>query len=556
MRHSKRMLKEIRRALLAGLALSVGLHVLLLILPLSVVEIFRLGVPQGSLGAIGLLSGLALAAVVAAAVISEARHVVLVRAGLWLDHELGHVLLEHGLRRGLPASEIARHGAELASVRTMMTGGAAASLLDAASIPLIVGAVALASPLLGLTAAVTAALLALMARRRARYWSRLAAAADEAREANRREWALRAEIGQAAAALGLAEGLASHWEVRNRAFVAKAYGAAKRAGVTAAAALAAGAAGLIAFSAVGAWLSIEGRVDAPLLAASILLMAALLVLMGRLISASGELSQGLAALMSLDALAGEAGLSRPKAPLSGSPAAMVLENVTYAYPGNAVPALSGVSLMLRRGECVGVMGAAGSGKTALAQILAGLAVPASGTALIDGLAISDWQKNARSPRVGYVADDPLLLDGSVIENILRFKSESPDLAIEAAQRAGVHDILAALPQGFHTRIGPMGRALSMRERRAIAFARAMASEPAFLVVDTPEHGLDGFEARRLEQVLLEIMSTGIGIVLLTNDGGLIGLAHRRMVLDRGRMSALDIPRPHAFAPSFARASGY
>lgn len=555
MRHSKRMLKEIRRALLAGLALSVGLHLLLLVLPLSVVEIFRLAVPQGSLGAMALLSGIAVAAALAAAVMLEARHVVLVRAGLWLDHELGHVLLEHGIRRGYPSAEISRHGAELQSVRTMMTGGAAATLLDAASIPLIVAVSALASPLLGLAAGVTAGLLALVARRRARYWARLAAAAHEAEVANRREWALRAEIGPAAAALGLAEGLAAHWEVRNRAFVAKAYGAAKKAGVTNAAALLIGAAGLITFSTAGAWLSIEGRVDATLLAASTLLMVALLVLMGRLISASGELSQGLRALKSLEVQADQTGLSRAKAPLKGEPQALVLDNVTYAYPGNVAAALSGVSLSLRRGECLGVIGAAGSGKTALAEVLAGAALPASGAALIDGLAIADWQKTALAPRVGYVADNPLLLDGTVIENILRFKPASRDAAIDAAHRAGVHDILAALPRGYDTRVGAMGRSLSLRERRAIAFARALACEPAFIVIDTPEHGLDGFEARRLEQVLIELMSRGAGVVLLSNDGSLLALAHRRVLLERGHLSALDMPRPIPMATPVARASG-
>lgn len=556
MRHSKRMLKQIRRALLAGLALSIALHLLVMVLPLAAVEVFRLAVPQGSSGALAVLTGIAAAAAAAAAAMASARHVVLVRAGLWLDHELGHVLLENGMRRGLSASDIAGHGIALGHVRGLMTAGAAAALLDATCVPLIVVAATLAAPLLGLVAGATAGLLIAIAAVQSRHSARLSAAAEEARDANRRDWAHRADMGHAWAALGLTDGVAAQWELRNRAFVGKTYDAAKRSGLTSAIALAAGSFGLVAFLSAGAWLLMHGKIDAAVLAASALLMSALVLLLGRLVARAGEIAAGLMGLRQLEHLAAKAATSRPANTLPGTPQEIVLDNAVFAYPGSAAAAVRGVSLVLRRGECLAITGAAGSGKTALARLMAGAAIPTSGAATLDGIAIADVQRGAPSPSIGFIAEDPALLEGTVLDNIARFRRMSRDVAMDAAQRAGVHDILAALPKGYDTPAGHMGGALSQRERRAVAFARALAAEPAFVVIDTPEQGLDAYETRRLEQVLIGLMTTGTGIALMTNDAALLALASRVAALDRGSLRSLAHARAAPPSAAYQMAVGY
>ncbi len=103
----------------------------------------------------------------------------------------------------------------------------------------------------------------------------------------------------------------------------------------------------------------------------------------------------------------------------------------------------------------------------------------------------------------------------------------------AAMRAGVHDILQTLQQGYDTEVGPQGCFLALRERRAVAFARALAGTPRFLVLDEPEAGLDGSGMKRLMQVLATLKAEGLSLVIATQDPRLLALTDKVVVLNQG-----------------------
>lgn len=542
MRHSQRMLKQIRRTLIECLVLSIGLHLLLLAVPLLAVEMFRLAVPQASIEALGLLAALAIAAIVAAAIVAATRHIMLARAGLWLDHELGHILLENGLKNGLPAADLAHHGALLAHLRTMLTGGATSAVLDAMSVPLIVAAIGLASPGLGLVAGTTALLLAAMIYGQSKPAARLLVAADEARDTLRRDWTIRASRSADCRTAGLATSAAAEWERMNRGFVAKAYGAATRLGRMSALTLAAGALGWLATCAIGAWSMIEGAADPSHVAAATFLTAALVLLMGRLANRAGDIAIGLDSFAKLEKLAAAAANRRTSKVFAGHASELAVTGAAFTYPGQPQPALRNIELVLLRGMCLAVTGAAGSGKSAIANLMAGAAAPTQGSATLDGIAITELIHAPGAPPIAFVADDPVLLDGTIADNIARFSPMSDAEVAAAAARAGVHDIIASLPQGYATPVGAMGRHVSSRLRRAVAFARAVATDPAFLVIDTPEQGLDAFETQRLQQVLVVLIASGTGVALATNDPSLLALADRVAVLNRGEIAAIDAAR--------------
>ena len=148
------------------------------------------------------------------------------------------------------------------------------------------------------------------------------------------------------------------------------------------------------------------------------------------------------------------------------------------------------------------------------------------------------------PPVGYYSDEPLLLEGTVHDNIARFRELSLMSVARAAMRAGVHDTLQALQLGYDTPVGPQGGYLALRERRAVALARAVAGAPRIVILDEPEAGLDGASMKRLLAMLAALKADGIGLVIATQDPRLLSLADKIAVLGNGALqvhgSAKDV----------------
>lgn len=221
-------------------------------------------------------------------------------------------------------------------------------------------------------------------------------------------------------------------------------------------------------------------------------------------------------------------------PLSGR---IELRDVTVYHPGRKVPSLRGVSLTIEPGRCVGLVGANGSGKSTLAALLAGAIHPSHGSADLDGVPIVKWQRTGAATPIGYLPDEPILIEGSVHENIARFTEASLMAAAHAAMRAGVLDMLQALPSGFDTPVGPQGSGLALRERRAVALARALFGDPRIVVLDEPELGLDGAGLRRLQKTIEDLKSAGTTLILATQDPRLLQMCEDVAVLNQGVLQA-------------------
>lgn len=184
------------------------------------------------------------------------------------------------------------------------------------------------------------------------------------------------------------------------------------------------------------------------------------------------------------------------------------------------PIIKNLSLGIQAGEMVGITGPSGSGKTTLARLILGVHRATAGTIRIDGAELSPENQAQLSAFFGYLPQDVELFDGTVAENISRFRGESGEQVVQAAILAGAHELILALPQGYETKVGPGGIAISGGQKQRIGLARALFGNPKLIVLDEPSSNLDHMGRRSVINALNVIKQRGITCLVIAHQPSL------------------------------------
>jgi PrtD family type I secretion system ABC transporter len=219
---------------------------------------------------------------------------------------------------------------------------------------------------------------------------------------------------------------------------------------------------------------------------------------------------------------------------------LVAEKVFFFYPssGGAKYALQDVSFMVEPGEILAIIGASASGKSTMSKLLTGIWKPNYGTVRVDGLEVYKWNREAFGSKVGYLPQDVELFSGTVSENIARMSTEfDPKDVISAAKAAGVHDLIARLPDGYATDIGIGGSKLSSGQRQRVALARAFYGNPKLLVLDEPNANLDTAGEEALSRALLLAKESNISSIFISHRSSILSIADKILVLNGGIVTA-------------------
>lgn len=213
------------------------------------------------------------------------------------------------------------------------------------------------------------------------------------------------------------------------------------------------------------------------------------------------------------------------------------QNVTFNYPGQEKPALSGVSFSLKQGEKIALVGPIGSGKTTIAKLLLGLYKTTEGTILIDGIDIRQIDPAELRRNIGTVPQDVMLFFGNLRENLVFGNNPANDAEIlRAARISGVDSFANVHPKGFDMQVGERGSSLSSGQRQAVAVARAVLKNAPILILDEPTSSMDYASEDRIKQNLASF-SLGKTMFLVTHRASLLELVDRLIVLDSGKIIA-------------------
>ncbi|MBP7579504.1 MAG: lipid A export permease/ATP-binding protein MsbA [Vogesella sp.] len=211
-------------------------------------------------------------------------------------------------------------------------------------------------------------------------------------------------------------------------------------------------------------------------------------------------------------------------------------NLSFSYPGVEKRALQGISLAIRAGETVALVGSSGSGKTTLASLVPRFYEPDSGQLLLDGKPLSDYALPALRQQIALVSQDVVLFNDTVAANIAygALNQVSREQLVEAARAANALDFIEALPQGFDTEIGENGTRLSGGQRQRLAIARALLKNAPLLILDEATSALDT-ESERLVQAALDNLMKNRTTLVIAHRLSTIEQADRIVVMHQGEI---------------------
>ena len=208
-------------------------------------------------------------------------------------------------------------------------------------------------------------------------------------------------------------------------------------------------------------------------------------------------------------------------------------DVYFSYQGSTEPVLKGISFTLKKGSITALIGRSGAGKTTVADLLLGLLTPTGGEILIDGVPITGENLPGWRHALGYVPQEPLILNASVRENLQRFHPAATEAQmVEALKKAQVWSVIDNLPEKLDTKLGDEGVRLSGGERQRIVLARVLLGEPRLIIMDEATSAMD-YESETAVRSAIAALQDRVTVLVIAHRLATVRTAQQALVLENG-----------------------
>ena len=211
-------------------------------------------------------------------------------------------------------------------------------------------------------------------------------------------------------------------------------------------------------------------------------------------------------------------------------------NVCFAYQGSEEAVLHNVNFTLKKGSITALMGRSGAGKTTIADLLMGFLEPTSGEILIDGIRLSAENLSGWRHDLGYIPQEPLILNATVRENLKRFHPAATQTEMEMALRkASIWDVVEKLPHGMDTVLGDGGIRLSGGERQRVVLARVLLGNPKLIVMDEATSAMD-YESEMAVRNAIRNLKEPVTVLIIAHRLATVRTANYGLVLENGKIT--------------------
>jgi ATP-binding cassette subfamily C exporter for protease/lipase len=460
---------------------------------------------------------------------------VMIKMSAGLDTQLGERVFDAAFERSLKehSANPAQVLSDLNSIRQFVTGPALIAIFDAPWLPIYVIATFLFHPWLGVFTVIGSLILAGLA-----VWNELTTRKSMS-EANRLSVASSSYVNstlqnaEVIQAMGMLTPLRRRWyNVQQRVITEQGEASDRSSRIAALSRFVRMTWQSLALG-LGAILVIENQISAGVMIAVSVLLGRAMAPAEALIGSWKQMGNAKSSYERLNRLLTEFPKTALRMSLPPPTGALGIDRLVIIPPGMHKPAVNGVTISLAKGEVLAIIGPSASGKSSLARAMVGIWTAKQGSVRLDGAEVSQWSREALGPYLGYLPQDIELFDGTIAENIARFGEVDSAKVIEAAQLAGINEMILHFPKGYDTLLGTGGLGLSGGQKQRIGLARALYGQPALVVLDEPNSNLDDAGEAALVQAVRKLKAAGCTVVLVTHRPSILGAVDKLLFLKDG-----------------------
>jgi ATP-binding cassette subfamily C exporter for protease/lipase len=468
-----------------------------------------------------------------------ARSIMLVRIGVKLDQAVSLRVFKASFLSYLNPTETApsRAFTDLTQLRQFMTGNGAFAFFDVPWIPIYLAVLFLLHPWLGIAAIIFALIQGAIAVWGNAVTKQAQPVATKAQADTQNYLQSKLRNVEVLSSMGMLGSLYRRWQAKQHQALMLSGALQQRAGVVS------GISKFVRYAqqtlnlGIGAWLVIRGELGPGAMIAANVMMSRALAPIDLLVTTWPQFLTAKEAYGRLQVLLGFQHTGRDQVVTQPPLGNLTIDSLTVRVPGRDKPLLENVTFSALPGRVTVVLGPSGSGKSTLARAMLGIWPGFEGRILLDDQAVERITRESLGKHLGYLPQDIELFDGTIAENIARIGEVDSEQVIQAAEAAGLHQIILRFPNGYDSRVGQGGSFLSGGQRQRIGLARALYGSPSLVVLDEPNANLDEEGENALLKSVELLKSQGKTVVLISHRPGVIKVADRLVILQDGKLVA-------------------